>query len=135
MTIPKPEVGQVNSYLWHREATSGAVQGRKDRPCAIIVASDDNEFAVLPITHTPPCSDALVVELPATVKRQVGLDEQRSWVVTSEANVFTWPGHDLRPADDGWIMGKLPENVSTRLVALVRENIRARRLKSVSRDE
>lgn len=30
------------------------------------------------------------------MKRRLRLDEERSWVVVSEANVFTWPGPDLR---------------------------------------
>src|SRR5689334_4007413 len=40
--FPEPEVGLVISYayLWFEEAERGQVEGRKDRPCAIIVAVD-----------------------------------------------------------------------------------------------
>jgi hypothetical protein len=37
------------------------------------------------------------VEIPAVVKRHLGLDEARSWIVVSEINRFIWPGPDLRP--------------------------------------
>jgi hypothetical protein len=30
------------------------------------------------------------------VKRHLGLDEDRSWIVVSEGNEFAWPGYDLR---------------------------------------
>jgi hypothetical protein len=32
------------------------------------------------------------VEIPAVVKRHLGLDEARSWIVVSEINRFIWPG-------------------------------------------
>jgi hypothetical protein len=37
------------------------------------------------------------VEVPLRVARHLGLDEERSWIVTTELNVFVWPGPDLRP--------------------------------------
>ena len=30
------------------------------------------------------------------VKRHLGLDDQRSWIVVDEGNRFVWPGYDLR---------------------------------------
>ena len=59
---------------------------------------------VLPITHTPPsASEAdLAIEIPnPTEIRRLGLDDARSWVVLTDANRFTWPGPDLRPARRG----------------------------------
>jgi hypothetical protein len=35
------------------------------------------------------------------VKRRLGLDSERSWIVLNEANQFIWPGPDLRPAISG----------------------------------
>jgi hypothetical protein len=37
------------------------------------------------------------LELPAKVKRHLGLDESPSWFILDEVNQFTWPGFDLRP--------------------------------------
>ena len=41
--FPEPRVGLVvsYSYLWSEEAEQGLVEGKKDRPCAIILAIDE----------------------------------------------------------------------------------------------
>ncbi len=52
---------------------------------------------MLPITHTPPSDPADAVEIPALVKRHLGLDDSRSWIVVTETNDFLWPGTDMRP--------------------------------------
>ncbi len=105
MNLPKPEIGLVirYSYLWHREAMAGQEEGNKDRPCAIvaaITATDHLMVMVLPITHVQPGNRIVAVEIPLTVKKVIGLDAEKSWVIISEANVFAWPGPDLRPAHD-----------------------------------
>jgi len=53
-------------------------------------------------------------ELPPAVKKHLGLDEERSWIVVDELNTFTWPGYDLRPIkkkedrfDYGFLLPKL----------------------------
>lgn len=51
---------------------------------------------VLPVTHPPPRPPDEEVEPPPATERRLGLDEERSWVITSEANSFLWPGP--RPA-------------------------------------
>lgn len=83
----------------------------KDRPCAVILASTDENgrtrvYAV-PITHSPPADGDEAVEIPAPVKMRLGLDGERSWVVVSEANVFAWPGPDLR-----FVAGRGPDSAA-----------------------
>jgi len=39
----------------------------------------------------------LAVEISHETKRRLGLDDDRSWIVLTEANRFAWPGPDLRP--------------------------------------
>ena len=101
MPIPSPEPGLVicYSYLWRREHEAGQMEGRKDRPSVIVLAVKEADGAtlvtVLPITHSPPVRPTQAVEIPATVKRHLGLDAGRSWVVVSEGNEFLWPGYDL----------------------------------------
>ena len=69
MTWPPPQAGLVvaYSYLWHREATVGQEEGRKDRPCAVVLAvksaEDEATDYVLPITHSSPHFSA--VEFPS----------------------------------------------------------------------
>lgn len=89
--FPEPQTGLVISYafLWFEEAERGQVEGRKDRPCAIVVAVDEpdpsggtrKQVAVAPITHTPPHDPSVAIEIPARVKEHLGLDAERSWVV------------------------------------------------------
>jgi hypothetical protein len=100
--FPEPEVGLVisYSYLWKEEEERGQVEGRKDRPCAIVLAIDHpdpevdghKQVAVVPITHSPPHDPEVAVEIPPRVKEHLGLDAERSWVILDEVNVFTWPG-------------------------------------------
>lgn len=105
MSFPKPEPGLVirYSYLWAREHDEGREEGVKDRPCAIVLATADQDgetqVVVVPVTHSPP-EDLAALELPPAVKRLFGLDAERSWVVVSESNVFDWPGPDLRRVGD-----------------------------------
>jgi len=108
VAFPAPVPGLVirYSYLWSSEHGRGQEEGVKDRPCAIIlvVTGDDRgeqTVTVLPITHAPPADTTLAVEIHPAVKRRLGLDEARSWVVLTEANRFIWPGPDLRPAIKG----------------------------------
>jgi len=90
------------SYLWLREAQSGQEEGRKDRPCAIILVLEDGPtpkiVQVLPITHSPPIDPIEAIEIPFETKKRLCLDGERSWIMLSELNEFTWPGPDLRPA-------------------------------------
>lgn len=107
MPFPQPVAGLVirYSYLWSAEYECGQEEGVKDRPCAIVlvVAEDggDQVVTVLPITHTPPSDARLAVQIPHETKRRLGLDDQPSWIVVSEANRFVWPGPDLRLGPSG----------------------------------
>ena len=88
---------------WDTEAQEGHDEGRKDRPCVIALAVQRQLAGetVLPVTHSPPRDAAAAVEIPPAVKRQLGLDEARSWVVVSEGDRFVWPGYDLRKIRGG----------------------------------
>lgn len=131
------------SYLWAREHKRGQEEGLKDRPCAIVVVSqlDDGEHVVtvLPISHAPQADPMLSVEIPTPVKRRLKLDDERSWIVLSEANRFIWPGPDLRPVTPGdaasVAYGLLPfalfEEVRMKLIAA----IRAKRTRIVPRND
>ena len=39
---------------------------------------------------TPARGDA-AIEIPAQTKKRLGLDEDRSWIMLTEANRFVWP--------------------------------------------
>lgn len=103
MAIPNPEPGLVISYayLWRREFEGGQEEGRKDRPCVIVLSVEKHtsgtQVTVAPITHSTPDSETPCIEIPLSVKEHLGLDAERSWVVLGEVNQFVWPGYDLRP--------------------------------------
>ncbi len=55
---------------------------------------------VAPVTHTAPENSADAIEIPSNAKKQLGLDEDRSWIVVTELNRFIWPGPDIRPVPE-----------------------------------
>lgn len=107
MALPDPAPGLVigYAYLWRNEAARGLEEGRKDRPCVIVlsVQSIDGRalVTVAPITHAPPERADHAVEIPTATKARLGLDGERSWIIASDLNRFLWPGVDLRPIDRG----------------------------------
>jgi hypothetical protein len=132
--LPLPRIGDVilYSYLWQSEHLQGLEEGRKDRPCAVLLSVETSdgttEFVVLPITHSPPHPGREAVEIPAITKQRLGLDAERSWLVLDEANRFVWPGPDIRPFDGpngstvslGTLPPKFFAHVRTRFVELAR---------------
>jgi hypothetical protein len=128
------------SFLWREDALEGRQEGRKDRPCAIVLATTNKAqeciVLVLPVTHSPPARLDLAVEIPAVTKRRLGLDGERSWIVVTDANRFVWPGPDLRPGVGGdeasiaygslprslfhEVRGKFTRAIEARLAAVVR---------------
>lgn len=143
MTYPAPVPGLVirYSFLWSREAKAGATEGRKDRPCAIVMAvpSDPNggtNVAVVPVTHSPPCDPTAAIELPATLKLSLGLDAEPAWVCLDELNVFAWPGFDLRviPGRNRIDYGVVPEAIFNTIRQGIVALHRARKVRQISRD-
>ena len=113
MAIPTPEPGLVISfaYLWHHEHLRGQEEGRKDRPSVVVLVGGASDLVtVLPITHRPPADLSWAVEIPLAVKRHLGLDDERSWIIVAEGNDVIWPGYDLRkvPNTDRYDYGFLP---------------------------
>jgi hypothetical protein len=100
--LPEPRPGLIirYDYLWIREAAAGREQG-KERPACLVAASDPATsprfVVILPITHTRPDQDAAGVEIPAKVRKVLGLDDAPSWVIVSEHNVDEWPNAGLAP--------------------------------------
>jgi hypothetical protein len=143
VAFPTPAPGLVISYayLWCSQHRAGGVEGRKDRPCAIVVATTDEDgdtlVYVAPMTHSEPLAGG-GVEVPASVKRRLGLDAARSWIITDELTRFIWPGFDLRPVSrdrgDQFAFGFLPVELFEAVTASILDHRRTRRLTVVGRD-
>jgi hypothetical protein len=56
------------------------------------------QLLVAPVTHAEPEHGGEAIEIPANVKKQLGLDRERSWIALTELNRFIWPGPDIRIA-------------------------------------
>lgn len=141
MAIPVPEPGLVVSYayLWRSEYEQGREEGRKDRPCVIVVATrvvgEQTIVTVVPVTHSAPSDPANAVEIPLVTKRRLGLDGVRSWVVATEVNRFVWPGPDVRPiAPERFDYGPLPPDLFGRVRNRVGAIAAAQRLGIVTRN-
>ena len=136
----RPQATDVISYayLWAREAAKGREEGAKDRPAVVVLATvqmgERIEVFVAPVTTQMPREPSGFVEIPISVKRHLGLDDQRSWIVAEELNRFMWPGPDVRPVGGGNrtpYYGKIPE----KLLERIRKEMRAARLRIIKRTE
>jgi hypothetical protein len=97
-----------------------------DRPVVVVVATliheDRTVLLVAPVTHRRPIQGN-GVEVPQRVKRHLGLDDERSWIVTTEFNRFVWPGPDVRTVKGktsplhGAIPAKLFEQARAQILA------------------
>ena len=112
----------------------------KDRPCSVLLNRKDERgqtiLFVLPITHTPPIDPEFGVEIPLATKKRLGLDGERSWVITTEYNKFTWPGYDVRKLDNGlYSYGSLPEKLIREIMKSVQAHARNSKATAVNRDD
>ncbi|MEL6216975.1 MAG: type II toxin-antitoxin system PemK/MazF family toxin [Pseudomonadota bacterium] len=145
MSDSDPKLGEVvrYAYLWRSEARRGQEEGVKDRPCVVTYCKSgergEKTVAVLPITHTPQKDDKGALRIPIATARRLGLDDRPSWIVTDEANRFTWPGPDLRPADPknprkGVVLGVMPEKLVLAARDRAIDHQKARQFEQVGRD-
>ncbi len=145
MSWPTPVPGLVirYAYLWKREAVFGREEAPKDRPAAIVLTVADESgrprIYALPITHSPPLDADDGIEIPLVTKRRLGLDGEQSWIMLTEANVFLWPGPDLRilPGSDASSIayGMLSPGVLRGIRKRFLERARRRQLRLVPRPD
>ena len=146
MSGTAPRRGSVirYSYLWADENARGQEEGRKDRPALVLAlsikeAEGTTEVLVLAVTHTLPADTADAVPFPQDVKYRLGLDDAPSWIVTTEANSFIWPGPDVRPVPGRtpttMIYGRVPEGLLRQVARSYLANRDKQRSRLVPRTE
>jgi hypothetical protein len=138
-----PEPGDILSYayLWHREALQGQEDGLKDRPVVVVVAAQTlggrTQLLVAPVTHSIPSKNDDAIEMPTSVKRELRLDKDRSWIVVSELNQFVWPGPDVRVSaaspDGSPLIGAIPQWLYDRVKSSIAAKAQAERLNITKR--
>ena len=141
MAIPDPEPGLVVhfNYLWSSEFDRGRREARYPRPCAIVLSyrrtADGATIALLaPVTHSEPRVGDRAIEIPKAVKKQLGLDDLKSWVMVDEVNETAWPGYDLQTNAQGqYAYGFIPPTLFRRIKAEMMQVLKASRLRRVPR--
>lgn len=131
------------AYLWHHEKMAGHEEARYDRPCMILSARYDAarqaiRVYVLPITHTQQNDTNSAIEIAASFKKYLGLDDGRSWIVTNQWNSFDWPGPDLRriprgPAKDKIVYGFFSVRMLRETARQVQRNLKENKVSRVRR--
>jgi len=143
MKLPATTPGLVvrYSFLWSHEHDAGHEEGAKERPCAIVVAvrADVGQTRVIlaPITHRPPKDPLDSIEIPAQIRRALGLDDARQFLRLDELNRFVWPGFDLRPVpgrDGDAAYGMLPQALFERLRRGILDRQAAKRVRIMPRE-
>ena len=144
MKLPAPTPGLVvrYSFLWSHERDAGHDDGAKDRPCAIVVAAHtgagETRVILAPITHRPPNDPSDSIEIPAHVRRTLGMDGARQFLRLDELNRFAWPGFDLRliPGRGGEVAyGMLPKALFERLRRGILDRQTVKRLRIMPRED
>jgi hypothetical protein len=142
---PEPVEGLVIRYdfLWNDEHRRGRIDGQKDRPCAIIIAAPEgnpesggkiDRIIVAPITHSSPQKGTAAIEVPLKVKRHLGLDEGRSWIILSELNRLRWSDPGIVPVSKSrWTYGSLPQAFVITVQEQVRELARSQKVNLIDR--
>lgn len=94
------------------------------------------QLIVAPVTHSPPEALSDAIEMPASVKRDLGLDRERSWIVITEVNRFLWPGPDVRPLEGGSpFYGAIPDWLFVRVRSGIGESAARGDMKVTRRTE
>ena len=139
---PKPGTIIRYAYLWAVQHQRGHEEGDKDRPALVLtlsVKADDGavHVLVLAITHTKPTIESDAVLLPAAIKARLGMDKESSWIVTTEANVFVWPGPDLHPIPGRRprtaVYGRIPDSLFQQVAISYLSNRRKQKSRMVRR--
>ncbi|MEE8058292.1 MAG: type II toxin-antitoxin system PemK/MazF family toxin [Pseudomonadales bacterium] len=142
---PKPGLVIRYDFLWKEEEQAGHIEGKKDRPCAIILATKQNEdktrdIILCPITHSPPKGHETAVEIPLKVSRHLKLDDDKSWIKTHQINTVKWH-EDFAPLGvvpahkNQQIFGQLPYLLGKQASEQVLTNSKKRILDNIKRED
>ena len=110
--FPFPKLGEVHNYvyLFKADAARGASEGNKARP-VLVIAAGEVRVIVMAVTTKGEFSTSATAKVPEDVARAMGLPRpNESWLLTAEANDFTWVGYDLRlvPGKQTSVFGRSP---------------------------
>jgi hypothetical protein len=138
MAIELPPRGSVVTYpyLWLRQSLAGETEGRKERPCCLLLAietpaTQEHHLMLLAISSQKPSPDQEAIEVPAIERRRAGLSRYPgAWIVTSEFN------YDIAERSFYYdpslpVLGRF----SAEFLKLVAQTVQSRRARRVSRQD
>lgn len=104
---------------------------------ARIEANGRVQLLVAPVTHSEPRRAEEGIEIPPSVKKHLGLDRERSWILLTELNGFVWPGPDIRPTPDSAspLYDALPEWLFRKVQQGIASNAREGKIRITKRTE
>lgn len=121
-------------FLWDWEAKQKRDLG-KDRPACLIAELQNGLVVLLPMTHSSPSVDDLAIEVPRRIKLTLGLDGERSWIISSQCNLDVWPSPQLGALPGGGnAYGRLPEQFLRQVLELFGYAAQSKKLKITRRD-
>lgn len=126
-------------YLWSDEEKAGRREGAKVRPCAVALARkiDDQgriHVMLVPITHSQPTDPAAAIEIPSAVKRNLGMDDERSWILMRDVNIVAWDDPGIIPVSRSrWDYGFLPEKLTRKIIDAISGRMRVNKLRMINR--
>jgi hypothetical protein len=127
-----PKAGTVlrYPYLWARQAGIGETEGRKSRPCAVILAvrneKGQTELRLCAVTSQPPQNHNHAIEVPAIEKRRAGLDgDMALWVIVEEHNVDVFEqSYYIEPQSTvGQFSSAFTKELQAQMIAVLRERV------------
>jgi hypothetical protein len=117
-------------YLWARQAENGETEGRKARPCAVILALSTQqgwtELRLCAVTSRPPRQSNHGVEVPEIEKRRAGLDgDIQLWVILDEHNVDLYEqSYHIEPHSElGSFSAAFTKKLQRRMIDVLRQRI------------
>ena len=106
-------------FLWHRESLNGETEGRKSRPCAVVLRLR-NSFLIMPVTTKPPLGNALAIPFPEIEALRLKLERGiRRWVIIDEINIDQIPSYVMEPDA---LIGQLSKGFGRQLIEAFQNN-------------
>ena len=136
---PEPADVLSYSYLWSHEAAGGGERAKGSSRVVVVLCIERQAGNLILVSvghHTAPEMLPSRSKIHLDVKKQLGLDRERSWVMLNELNRFIWPGPDIRPILGGApLYDALPDWLFERVRQGVLDHNAAGKLKVTSRTE
>lgn len=117
-------------FDWHQESLRGEIEGRKSRPCAVVLRLR-NSFVIMPVTTKRPNVNTLAISFPEIEAERLHLERGiERWVIIEEINIDEIPSYVMEP---NAFIGQLSKSFGRQLVEALRQN--AKKMKVTNRKD